>query len=102
MAINNKFLQMILLFLSVIVILSCSLVGRPEGEQPDASAVETEIAIGIMSTSLANQQMTLQAMQAQMTLHGAPVTEEYAKSIGADAFAPDSSSATRIARQLMP
>jgi 5-methyltetrahydrofolate--homocysteine methyltransferase len=32
---------------------------------------------------------------------GAPVTEEFARSIGADAFAPDASSATRVARQLV-
>ena len=73
MAVNNKFLQMILLFLSVIVILSCSLMSSSGGEQPDPSAVETEIAFGIMSTSLANQQMTLQAMQAQMSMPAATV-----------------------------
>jgi 5-methyltetrahydrofolate--homocysteine methyltransferase len=32
---------------------------------------------------------------------GAPVTQDYANKIGADAFASDASSATRIARQLM-
>ncbi len=68
MAVKHKFLRMVILFLSVIVILSCSLVGSPAGEQPDASAVETGIAIGIMATNLANQQLTLEAMQAQMTL----------------------------------
>ena len=73
MAVNNKFLQMILLFLSVIVILSCSLVSSSGGEQPDPSAVETEIAFGIMATSLANQQLTLQAMQAQMSMPAATV-----------------------------
>jgi len=67
MAINNKFFQMIILFLSIIVLLACSLISSSEREQPDSSAVETEIAFGIMSTSLANQQMTLQAMQVQMT-----------------------------------
>ena len=47
MAVKHKFLRMVILFLSVIVILSCSLVGSPAGEQPDASAVETGIAIGV-------------------------------------------------------
>jgi 5-methyltetrahydrofolate--homocysteine methyltransferase len=32
---------------------------------------------------------------------GAPVTEDYAKQIGADGFATDASSATHMARQLM-
>ena len=73
MAANHKFLRMLILFLSVIVILSCSLVGSSGGEQPDPSAVETEIAFGIMSTSLANQQMTLQALQAQMTMQAGSV-----------------------------
>ena len=73
MAINNKFSQMVILFLGVIVILSCSLVSSSEGEQPDSSAVETGIAIGIMSTNVANQQMTLQALQAQMTMRAANV-----------------------------
>jgi len=73
MIVNNKFLQMLILFLSIIVILACSLVGGSEGEQPDSSAVETGIAIGIMSTNVANQQMTLQAIQAQMTIQAANV-----------------------------
>jgi 5-methyltetrahydrofolate--homocysteine methyltransferase len=32
---------------------------------------------------------------------GAPVTQQFADQIGADGFAPDASSATRIARQLV-
>jgi methanogenic corrinoid protein MtbC1 len=32
---------------------------------------------------------------------GAPVTQEFANSIGADAFAADAPSAARIARQLL-
>jgi hypothetical protein len=73
MAANNKSLQMVILFLSVIVILSCSLVSSSEGKQPDSSAVETGIAMGIMSTNIANQQMTLQALQAQMTMQAGNV-----------------------------
>lgn len=68
MAVNIKFFQMIILFLSIIVVLSCTLISSPEGGQPDPSVVETDIALRVMSTSLANQQMTLQAAQAQMTL----------------------------------
>jgi hypothetical protein len=32
---------------------------------------------------------------------GAPVTQEYADSVGADGFAPDASSAVRLAKKLM-
>ena len=32
---------------------------------------------------------------------GAPVTQEYADSVGADGFAPDASAAVRLAKQLM-
>jgi methanogenic corrinoid protein MtbC1 len=32
---------------------------------------------------------------------GAPVTQEFANQIGADGFAADASSATRIARELL-
>ena len=67
MTVNNKFFQMVVLILSMIVVLSCSLISSSAGEQPDPSAVQTEIAFGIMATNLANQQLTLQAMQAQMT-----------------------------------
>ena len=73
MGVKNKLFQMVVLFLSIIVVLSCSLVSTPEAGSPDPSAVQTEIAFGIMSTSLANQQMTLQAMQAQMTLQAGSV-----------------------------
>jgi transposase-like protein len=67
MAVKNKLFQMVILCLGIVVVLSCTLISGPEGEQPDSSAIETEVAFGIMSTSLANQRMTLEAMQAQMT-----------------------------------
>jgi hypothetical protein len=68
MVVKNKFFQFAFLFSSILVVLACALVGAPGNQQPDPSAVQTEIAFGIMSTSLANQQMTLEAMQAQLTL----------------------------------
>ncbi len=73
MAIKNKFYQMVILCLSLIMVLSCSLISSSGGGNLILSAVETKIAIGIMSTNLANQQMTLQAMQAQMTLQAGSV-----------------------------
>jgi hypothetical protein len=73
MGVKNKFFQLAVLFLSMIMVLSCSLISSPAGGQPDPSVVQTEIAFGIMSTNLANQQMTLQAIQAQMTLQAGSV-----------------------------
>jgi len=66
---KNKFFQVVVLLLSILVVLACSLIGSSEGEQPDPSAVQTDIANRVIYTSLANeQQMTLQAIQAQMTV----------------------------------
>jgi hypothetical protein len=73
MVVKDRFFQIVMLLLSISLGLACSLVSRPTGEASDSSAVETEIAFGIMSTSLANQQMTLQALQVQMTLQAANV-----------------------------
>ena len=38
----------------------------------------------------------------KVIIGGAPVTEEYARQIGADAYASDASSAARSVRQLFP
>jgi 5-methyltetrahydrofolate--homocysteine methyltransferase len=61
----------------------------------------------LLTTTMSNMGVTIEALKAagvrdqvKVMIGGAPVTEDYAKSIGADAFAPDASSATRIARQL--
>jgi len=55
-----------------------------------------------------NMQATLEALKAaglrdkvKVLIGGAPVTQEYANKIGADAFAPDASSATRVAINLL-
>lgn len=62
----------------------------------------------LLTTTMSNMGVTIEALKAagvrdkvKVMIGGAPVTEEYAKSIGADAFAPDASSATRVARQLV-
>ena len=61
----------------------------------------------LLTTTMSNMAGTIEALKAaglrdkvKIMIGGAPVTEEFAKRIGADAFAPDASSATRIARQL--
>jgi 5-methyltetrahydrofolate--homocysteine methyltransferase len=62
----------------------------------------------LLTTTMNNMGATIEALKAagvreqvKVMIGGAPVTEEFAKSIGADAFAPDASSATRVARQLV-
>jgi len=62
----------------------------------------------LLTTTMTNMEGTLAALKAaglrervKVMIGGAPVTQDYANKIGADAFAPDASSATRIARQLV-
>jgi 5-methyltetrahydrofolate--homocysteine methyltransferase len=62
----------------------------------------------LLTTTMSNMGNTIEALKTaglrdkvKVMVGGAPVTEEFAKSIGADAFAPDASSATRVARQLV-
>jgi len=62
----------------------------------------------LLTTTMSNMQNTLAALntaglrqQVKVMIGGAPVTEAYAKQIGADAYAPDASSAVRAARQLL-
>ncbi len=66
---NEKVLKTAVLVLGVVLILACATVSTPPaGGGSDQSAVETGIAMGIMATNVANQQMTLQAMQYQLTM----------------------------------
>lgn len=62
----------------------------------------------LLTTTMSNMQRTIEALSnagvrdgVKIIVGGAPVTEDYAKRIGADAFAPDASSATRVIRQLV-
>ena len=62
----------------------------------------------LLTTTMSNMQATVQALQAaglrekvKVVIGGAPVTDTYAHQIGADAFAPDASSAVRTVRQLV-
>jgi hypothetical protein len=77
---SNKTLKTLALFLCVIVILACSTVTAPQGSDSDPAAIETRIALGIMATNVANQQITLEAIQSGMTQQAAPpqptVTQE--------------------------
>ena len=62
----------------------------------------------LLTTTMNNMQNTLKALQAagmrdqvKVVIGGAPVTDAYARQIGADAYASDASSAVRMVRQLM-
>jgi len=62
----------------------------------------------LLTTTMSNMQRTIEALSeagvrdnVKVIIGGAPVTEDYAARIGADAFAPDASSATRAVRQLL-
>ena len=62
----------------------------------------------LLTTTMGNMQRTVDALTAaglrdlvKVVIGGAPVTEDYAKKIGADAYAPDASSATRVVRALV-
>ena len=62
----------------------------------------------LLTTTMSNMQNTLKALQAaglrdqvKVMIGGAPVTDVYARQIGADAYASDASSAVRMVRQLV-
>jgi 5-methyltetrahydrofolate--homocysteine methyltransferase len=62
----------------------------------------------LLTTTMNNMRVTIDALKdaglrdkVKVMIGGAPVTQDYANQIGADAFAPDASSAVRAARQLV-
>jgi len=62
----------------------------------------------LLTTTMSNMETTVQSLKAaglrdqvKVMIGGAPVTQDYATKIGADGFAADASSATRLARQLV-
>jgi 5-methyltetrahydrofolate--homocysteine methyltransferase len=62
----------------------------------------------LLTTTMGRMEETIEALRAaglrekvKVLIGGAPVTQDFANRIGADAFAPDASSAARIARQLV-
>lgn len=74
---KTRFFRMIVLSFVLVFGLSCNLMrsieGTPTGtgEPTEPSLMETEIALRVLGTSLANEQATLQAAQAQMTSQSA-------------------------------
>jgi 5-methyltetrahydrofolate--homocysteine methyltransferase len=62
----------------------------------------------LLTTTMSNMETPLAALKAvgvrdqvKVLIGGPPATQQYAKQIGAHAFAADASSATRVARQLL-
>jgi 5-methyltetrahydrofolate--homocysteine methyltransferase len=62
----------------------------------------------LLTTTMGSMESTIQSLEAaglrqkvRVMIGGAPITQDYANKIGADAFAPDASSATRIALKLL-
>ncbi len=58
----------------------------------------------LLTTTMANMTNTIKAFEeaglrdtVKIMIGGAPVTEEYAKKIGADGYAPDASQAAKVA-----
>jgi 5-methyltetrahydrofolate--homocysteine methyltransferase len=76
--------------------------------QAAQSGVQVIGMSALLTTTMSNMQRTIEALSSagvrdnvKVIVGGAPVTEDYAKRIGADAFAPDASSATRVIRSLV-
>jgi 5-methyltetrahydrofolate--homocysteine methyltransferase len=62
----------------------------------------------LLTTTMPHMQATLQALQAaglrdevKVIIGGAPITDDYARSIGADGFSPDASRAVNLAKSLV-
>jgi 5-methyltetrahydrofolate--homocysteine methyltransferase len=62
----------------------------------------------LLTTTMGNMRNTIQALDAaglrgsvKVVIGGAPVTDAYAQQVGADAYAPDASSAVRAVRKLL-
>jgi 5-methyltetrahydrofolate--homocysteine methyltransferase len=76
--------------------------------QAAQSGVQVIGMSALLTTTMGNMQRTIEALSSagvrdnvKVIVGGAPVTEDYANRIGADAFAPDASSATRVIRKLV-
>jgi 5-methyltetrahydrofolate--homocysteine methyltransferase len=62
----------------------------------------------LLTTTMTNMKTIIEAMKAEkvrdqvlILVGGAPITQSYADEIGADGYAPDASSAVRVAKQLL-
>lgn len=71
---NHSFGLTGLLCLSLLTVLACNMGTAPASQPPNPSIAETEVQLRVMATSLAIQQMTLDAAQAQPSPQPIPPT----------------------------
>ncbi|NQU44655.1 corrinoid protein [bacterium] len=72
-------------------------------DNPDATLVGLS---ALLTTTMVNMSKTIEAVKgargsAKVIVGGAPVTDAFAKEIGADGYAPDASRAVDVAKELM-
>jgi len=72
-----------------------------EGAQVIGMSALLTTTMNGMGTTIAALQEAGVRDRVKVIIGGAPVTHDYAQKIGADAFAPDASSATRMVRELL-
>lgn len=73
-----------------------------------AGGVDVIALSALLTTTMPNMKATIEAIKAagvrdkvKVMIGGAPVTEAYAKQIGADGYSPDAGSAVRLAKALV-
>ena len=72
-----------------------------ETEAPDVVGLSALLTTTMPAMEEAVKALKEKYPQARVLVGGAPITDEFAKKIGADAYAPDAASAVEIARQLL-
>jgi len=77
-------------------------------EAARAGDVDIVALSALLSTTMPNMKVTIEALEragvrqdVKVIIGGAPVTEAYAQSIGADGYAPDASRAAALAKKLV-
>jgi 5-methyltetrahydrofolate--homocysteine methyltransferase len=77
-------------------------------EAVQAGGIDIVALSALLTTTMPNMKVTIEALEkagvrdrVKVIVGGAPVTEAYAASIGADGYAPDASRAAALAKQLV-
>jgi 5-methyltetrahydrofolate--homocysteine methyltransferase len=77
-------------------------------EAVQAGGVDLVALSALLTTTMPSMKATLEALKlaglgdkARVMIGGAPITDEYARQIGADGYAPDASRAVELAKTLM-
>ena len=72
-----------------------------ESEAPDVVGLSALLTTTMPAMEEAVRALKEKYPQARVLVGGAPITDEFAQKIGADAYAPDAAAAVEIARQLL-